>query len=74
MSRRGNGLDHAGIEGFFGHRKSELPRDRQDLDEATLAQQRDQSRRFDNQDRYPGGLNNLSPLEFRQAFEARGIS
>ena len=74
MSRRGNCLDHAGIEGFFGHLKSELPRDRQDLDEATLSQQRDQSRRFYKQDRYPGDLNNLSPLEFRQAFEARGIS
>ena len=74
MSRRGNCLDNACIEGFFGHLKSELQLDRQDLDEATLAQQLDQYMRFYNQDRYQGGLNNLSPLEFRQVFEARGIS
>ena len=61
-------------QGFFGHLKSELQLDRQNLDGDTLAQQLDQYMRFYNEDRYQRGLNDLSPLEFRRAFEARGIS
>ena len=74
MSRRGNCLDNACIEGFFGHLQSELPLHYQDLDEHTLAHQLDQYIPFDNEDRYQRGLNAWSPLEFRRAFEARGIS
>jgi putative transposase len=74
MSRRGNCLDNACIEGFFGHLKSELQLHHQDLDEHTLAHRLDQYIRFYNEDRYQRGLNDLSPLEFRRAFEARGNS
>jgi hypothetical protein len=50
-------------QGFFGHLKSEPQLDRLDLDEDTLTQQLDQYMRL-----------YMSPLEFRQAFEARGVS
>ncbi len=74
MSQRGNCLDNACIEGFFGHLMCELQRDRHNLDGDTLAQQPERPMRFYNEDRYQRGLNGLSPLELRRALEAPGIS
>jgi putative transposase len=74
MSRRGNCLDNACIEGFFGHLKSEWQPERLTVDAPTLAMLIDQYIHFYNHERYQQGLRDRAPVEYRASFEARGIS
>ncbi len=69
MSRRGNCLDNACIESFFGHLKVEsiyLNRLR-NYDE--LKALIDQYIYFYNNERIQAKLNKMTPIEYRQAFE-----
>lgn len=64
MSRRGNCLDNAPIESFFGHLKDELEyKDCRNLEE--LRDKIDKYIYYYNNERYQWGLNKMTPNEFK---------
>lgn len=69
MSRKGNCLDNACIESFFGHLKSEsiyldMPKSYEDL-KATIKNYID----YYNNDRIQLRLNKMTPIEYRRHYE-----
>ena len=74
LSRRGHWLGTARLAECVGHRTSELPLDRQNLDGDTRTPQRGQSLRVYHQDRDNAAYTPGARFEFRQVFEARAIS
>nr|WP_243652975.1 IS3 family transposase [Tumebacillus sp. BK434] len=65
MSRKGNCLDNACIENFFGHLKAELMYINKFKTKAEVVQAVQAYIRFYNEDRIQRKLNDLSPIEYR---------
>ncbi|AQR79348.1 hypothetical protein BXP28_21135 [Paenibacillus larvae subsp. larvae] len=65
MSRKGNCLDNACMESFFGHFKSECLYIQSFESEEALKTAIDKYIRFYNYDRFQEKLSNLSPVEYR---------
>jgi len=66
MSRRGNCLDNAAIESFFGHLKSELIYLNNYKDKQQLIKDVTQYIKFYNNQRIQAKLNKMSPIEYRR--------
>lgn len=71
MSRRGNCLDNAAMESFFGTLKSEYfyPNKFSSLDELEVGLRG--YIRYYNQDRIRLKLHGLSPIEYRQPYDTK---
>ena len=67
MSRRGNCLDNACIEKFFGYLKSELIYQNSYQTFEELTDSIDEYIHWYNTERFQGKLNNRTPIEFRCA-------
>lgn len=65
MSRKGNCLDNACIESFFGHLKSELMYLHSFKRKEEVIREVRKYIRFYNHNRFQAKLNNLSPIEYR---------
>jgi putative transposase len=65
MSRKGNCLDNASMENFFGHLKSEVMYLHSFKSEADVIKAIDQYIYFYNHERFQKKLSNLSPVEYR---------
>ena len=68
MSRKGNCLDNAALESFFGTKKSEFFHLNKVLNLKELEAGLGGYIRYYNQDRIRLKLNGLSPIEYRQRF------
>lgn len=64
MSRRGNCLDNAPMESFFGHMKDEMVY-KQAMSFGELGEIVDSYMIYYNNDRYQWGLNKMSPAQYR---------
>jgi putative transposase len=67
MSRKGNCLDNASMENFFGHLKSEVMYLNSFKTEEEVIEAINRYIYFYNNERYQKKLNNLSPVEYRNA-------
>jgi putative transposase len=67
MSRKGNCIDNASMENFFGHLKAELIYLHSFKTEDEVIKAINQYIHFYNNERYQKKLNNLSPVEYRNA-------
>lgn len=67
MSRKGNCIDNASMENFFGHLKSEVMYLCSFKTENEVIEAVNQYIHFYNNERYQKKLNNLSPVEYRNA-------
>ncbi|WP_422785223.1 IS3 family transposase [Sporosarcina globispora] len=65
MSRKGNCLDNASMENFFGHLKSEVMYLHSFKTEEEVIQAIEQYIYFYNHERFQKKLSNLSPVEYR---------
>ena len=70
MSRRGNCLDNACIESFFGHLKSESIYLEKVDNYEELKLLIDDYIKFYNNDRIQAKLNKMAPIEYRHHFES----
>ena len=64
MSRKGNCLDNAPVESFFGHMKDEMEY-KQAMSFGELGEIVDSYMIYYNNDRYQWGLNKMSPAQYR---------
>jgi putative transposase len=65
MSRKGNCLDNAAVECFFGHFKSELMYINKFKEDQEVLESVSRYIEFYNNERFQAKLNNLTPVEYR---------